>query len=340
MKDPLAFDFGIGFESSPRRIKGERLERRKLGARALPYYHAFLDDYLRCIMPNDLILLGAETGAGKTELARHIAAANARNGKRVFYFALEAENLEIERRTKYAEIAQLVMRGGIRIPGGLNYIDWYRGVLERHIGDEIDADADSILEEKYKTFHTYYRGSKFDHAELRRLLLAIQDQADLIVIDHLHYIDIDDDNENRGFKTLVKAVRDVSIAIGRPVLLVAHLRKSDRTRKRIVPDKEDFHGSSDIIKIATDTILLSPALCQPSHKTGVANTFFAIPKAREAGATRLVALCEFDWRTKTYADHYTLGRETKPGEWEPIGTDEAPGWAHRHQALSVPLEAE
>jgi hypothetical protein len=167
-------------------------------------------------------------------------------------------------------------------------------------------------------------------------LLAIQDQADLIIVDHLHYIDIEDENENRGFKTLIKAMRDVALAIGRPVLLVAHLRKSDRSRKRIVPDKEDFHGSSDVIKIATDTILLAPALCAPSAKHGVANTFFSIPKAREAGGTRLVALCEFDWRARAYADHYTLGRETKPGEWEPLEKDEVPSWAHRHQPLFEP----
>lgn len=335
-QDPLAFDFGIGFKGFVERLKGERQERREIGARALPFYHAFLDDYLRCILPNDLILIGAETGAGKTELARHIAASNARAGKRVFYFALEAEHREIERRTKYAEIAQAVIRNHISVPGGISYIDWYRGALEPFLR-EIDVEVDEILVEKYATLHTYYRGSKFGHEQLCKILLAIQDQADLIVIDHLHYIDIEDDNENRGFKTLIKATRDVAIAIGRPILLVAHLRKSDRTRKRIVPDKEDFHGSSDIIKIATDTILLAPALCQPSHRHGIANTFFAIPKAREAGATRYVALSGFDWRTKQYADGYTLGVETKPGEWQPIGTDDAPSWAKRHEPLGVPF---
>jgi replicative DNA helicase len=337
-RDPLSFDFGLGFQSFKERLVGERAERKEIGARALPFYHAFLDDYLRCILPNDLILIGAETGAGKTELARHIAASNARAGKRVFYFALEAEHREIERRTKYAEIAQAVIRGGVRVPGGINYIDWYRGSLEPYL-HEIDVEVDEILAEKYATLHTYYRGSKFGHEQLTRILLAIQDQADLIVVDHLHYIDIDDDNENRGFKTLVKAMRDVAIAIGRPILLVAHLRKSDRTRKRIVPDKEDFHGSSDIIKIATDCVLLAPALCQPSRRHGVANTFFSIPKAREAGATRYVALSEFDYRTKQYAATYTLGRETKPGDWEALGTDEVPGWARNHEPLSVPFDA-
>ena len=335
-RDPLAFDFGLGFRSAASRIEGERHDRRELGRRALPFHHAFLDDYLRAIMPNDLILIGAETGVGKTEFARMIAGGNARNGKRVYYFALEAEDREIERRIKFSELAQIVISEGIRIPDGLNYIDWYRGAIESHLHDA-DRMADAVVAEHYKTLHTYYRGSKFDHAELTRLILAIQDQADLIVIDHLHYIDVDDENENRGFKVLVKAMRDVSLAVGRPIVLIAHLRKGERGKKRIVPSIDDFHGSSDITKIATDAVLIAPALCQPSSKHGVANTFFAIPKAREAGATRYVALCEYDTRTKTYADSYTLGFETKPGEWEPIERDHKPRWAHRHQPLSASM---
>jgi hypothetical protein len=101
-KDPLAFDFGINFESVATRVKGETDERVERSKNELKYNHAFLDDLLRGIAVNDLIVLGAETGAGKTEFARAIAASNAKQGRRVYYFALEAEPKEIERRTKYA----------------------------------------------------------------------------------------------------------------------------------------------------------------------------------------------------------------------------------------------
>lgn len=335
-KDPLAFDFDLGFKSSAERVVGERIERLRLGARALPYNHAFLDDYLRCIMPNDLVILGAETGAGKTELARWIAASNALSGKRVYYLALEAEPQEIERRNKYSIIAELVTKHRVQVPGGLNYIDWYRGAIERYLG-EIDAEANELFDARYKSLFTYYRGSKFDHDDIRKLFLAVQDDADLIVLDHLHYVDVDDDNENRGFKNLIKTIRDASISIGKPVILVAHLRKPDRRIKALLPSIHDFHGSSDITKIATDAIILAPAWSMPTSREGVATTFFGIPKAREAGGTKLVALCEFDWRKKLYADHYTLGREHKPGEFEPLGTVDVPGWAHRHQPLPVSI---
>jgi replicative DNA helicase len=337
MSDPLDFDFGLGFVSMPERMKDERADRIAKGKRSLPFYHAFLDDYLHGIMPNDLILLGAESGAGKTELARWIAASNAARKHRVFYFALEAEAREIERRTKFQVICDLLFKHQIRIDG-LSYLRWYRGEIEAQLSD-INAEAEEIVAERYSTLFTYYRGSKFDHDTVRRLILAHQDSADLFVLDHLHYVDVDDENENRGFKHLVKIIRDVSIAIDRPVVLVAHLRKqTDQRRPRLVPTMHDFHGSSDILKIATDAILLAPAWSVPSSRTGYVNTFFSIPKAREAGATNLIACCPFDTRRRIYDDRYTIGRESK-GDFEPLGTTEAPRWARRHEGLSTPMGA-
>jgi replicative DNA helicase len=331
--DPLTFDFGIGFESSADRIKGERLDRRELVARGLPFGVPFLDDLLRSILPHDLVLLGAETGAGKTEMARIISSSNAKAGRNVYYFALEAEPKEIERRTKFAILCELVGERRSGRLGELNYPDWYREKCNDAIAG-LDGEAEEILAEKYKTLHTYYRGSKFDHTDIKRLFLAIQSQADLIVLDHLHYVDIEDDNENRGFKTTIKMIRDVALGIGKPVILIAHLRKRDQRAKSIVPHVEDFHGSSDIIKVVTSAVMLAPARCMPSTEDGISNTFMHVPKDRMGGQTGLVALCQFDRRLKSYAPHYTLGRSAKGGDgFEQLGIGEVPRWAKHHKRL-------
>jgi len=333
-RDPLAFDFGINFRTAPERLAGERDRRLVEAERTIPYCHAFLDDYLRCIMPHDLILLGALTGAGKTEMARWIATSNAALGRHVFYFALEAEPDEIERRTKFSVLAGLVARDHVQVPGGFNYADWRVGRLETYVR-LLDLEADEIAADKYKTLHTYYRDSKFDHEAIRRLFMAVKDQADLIVLDHLHYVDIDDDNENRGFKTTVKMIRDVSLGIGKPVLLIAHLRKKDTKLRFLVPSIDDFHGSSDITKICTRAVLLAPAAKSAIEKMprahGKAATFFSIPKDRVSGACSLIALCDFDWRSKKYDDGYTLGWQSKSGDkFEPLGLGESPAWAKQH----------
>ena len=342
-RDPIAFDFGVNFKSSGERVLGERARRIANAARGMPYHHAFLDDYMRQINPHDLILIGARSGAGKTELARSIAAAAALTGRRVHIFALEAEENEFEMRTKFSVLAELVFRDRIVVPGGFNYPDWYCGRHERHLVN-IDEEATEIIATHYKTLHTYYKGSKFSPDDIRKMFLAVQDQTDLIILDHLHYVDIDDDNENRGFKLAVQTIRDIAIAIGRPVILVVHLRKADLHVKGLVPVLDDIHGSSDTGKISTNAVMLAPATRQQLKECGyvapkhIASTFFGISKYRVGGATNLVALCSFDWHRRAYEDHYTLGRATKNGtSFEPLGTDELPPWAHRHQPLTVPM---
>lgn len=329
MSEPkeLTFDFGINFQSSADRIKGEVTERVERGNNEIPYYHGFLDDLLRGISQNDLIVLGAETGAGKTEFSRSIAARNAKAGRRVYYFALEAEEREIERRTKFQILVEQLK--GFRDWDRINYPDWYRGKLEDVFGDHNET-AERLFALEYRNLFTYYRGSKFDHDDIKRLFLAIQSDAELIILDHLHYVDIEDENENRGFKKTVKMIRDVALGIGRPVLLVVHLRKRDLRSKAIVPDIEMVHGSSDIAKICTRAIMLAPARSMQNEKPHLSNTFFFVPKDRVGGATGLVALCTFDRGLRRYHDNYTLGRMSHDGsEFEPLTREQMPRWAKR-----------
>ena len=338
-KDPLAFDFGFDFKPSHERVQGESVERVEMGKRALKYHLTFLDDCLRGISPNDLVLIGAETGAGKTECVRSIAVSNARIGKRVYYFALEAAPSELERRTKYEILIKLLARD--RNPGieRMNYPDWYYGRCEDVCG-KYNADAERMFALEYRSLHTYYRGSKFDHDDIKRLFLAIQSEADLIILDHLHYVDIDDENENRGFKKTIQMIRNVALGMGRPVLLVAHLRKRDLRGKAIVPDISEFHGSSEISKNVTHAVLFAPARSMPSSNPRIARTFMHVPKDRIGGATGLVALLEFDRLYKRYGENYTLGRTSYDGsEFEPLGSDEVPEWAKHHQAMYVPMDA-
>jgi hypothetical protein len=291
--DPLGFDFGIGFQSSAERIVNEKEQRLTYARRQLPFNHAFLDDCLRSIMPHDLVVIGARTGVGKTELARSIATGNARSGKRVHYFALEAEPNEIERRTKYAVLSGLLYAGGVRLDTPFNYPDWYRGRFESAIG-ALDGEADRIIKQRYATLSTYYRGPRFDADDIKRLILAEQDHADLIVLDHLHYVDVDDDNENRGVREIVVTIRNTALLVGLPVIMVVHLRKKTTGSKALVPNMDDIHGSSDIGKNCTHAIMLEPAFSQPSHRKGHSNTFMAVTKDRGDGAKHLIALCPFN----------------------------------------------
>lgn len=320
------------FSSMPSRLHGELDERTSMAARAIAYHVAFLDDYLRGILPHDLILIGAPTGIGKTDLALSIAASNARRGKHVHYLALEAEPAELERRTKYAMLARLAHARNV-YAAGMNYSDWLLGRCEEicaPLNDEVDREIKQTL----STLFTFYRGAKFDAQDMAERIVKIHRQTDLIVIDHLHYVDSgDDENENRALGDTVKTIRDISLRIGKPIIVVAHLRKRDMRLKQLIASLDDFHGSSNITKICTQAITIERAHDVEAPKWYYAPTYMAVLKDRRAGAPGLVACVNFDRRLKSYANAYTLGRVTG-SKWEPLKAMAAPSWARHHVAMT------
>lgn len=326
-----ASDYGTtidGFETMPSRLVGELGDRLERASRKLSYFVAFLDDYLRGILPNDLVLLGAPSGMGKTDLALSIAASNADAGRNVHYFGLEAEPRELERRTKYSILVRMLYEAKHPFRERMNYADWLLGGLEDVCAD-YNRSADQRVLERLSRLRTYYRGARFTAEDLQRNILAIYKESALIVVDHLHYIDSDNEDEHRALGDSVKTIRDVSLRIGVPILLVAHLRKRDARTKQLVADLDDFHGSSNITKISTQVIAIERAQGIESDRWWKSPTFMSVVKDRRLGKPALVALVDYDLRSKGYANTYTLGR-THGAEWTQITVGDVPGWARRH----------
>lgn len=329
----MSFKLDLGFASVAERIKNEHQDRLEKAKRVFKFGVPFLDEAVGGIFPNDLILIGAKTGTGKTELASQIAFSAAEQGKRAHYFALEAEPSELERRMKYRLVCKLAQER-LLAPARrrLNFTDWNLGRLD-DLTRTVDAEAERIMQgAAYRGLFLYYKQSDFTVDDLQQKFLAIQDQTDLIVLDHLHYVDTDDQNENRGVKQIVKRIRDLSISMGKPVIVVAHIRKSDRRFSSKVPELEDFHGTSDISKIATKAIMVAPAYDLPKpmgeHKWP---TYMQIAKCRMDGSrTRYVAVLNYDPARNSYDDEYLLGRFPHGSEdWEQLAAADLPHWYQR-----------
>ena len=259
--------------------------RTKNRERLLSFGIDYLDDSMLGIMPNDLILIGAYSGAGKTAICCNIAAANIAKGKRVHYIALEAEIYEIERRIKYQFFANFFFKDPERPKIDINFQNWMMGDYFESC-KLYEAQAQKEMEEKFSTLFVLYKQNKFDVQDLIFTVTSFSDETDLIIVDHIHYFDYDDDKENRAIKEIAKTARMLTLEQGKPMILVSHLRKRDRTTDDICPGIEEFHGSSDLYKIATKAVTLGPG---DSDTAGQIDTYFRVVKNRFDGSvTRFI----------------------------------------------------
>jgi hypothetical protein len=172
--------------------------------------------------------------------------------------------------------------------------------------------VDEEIKKTGKYLNVLYSDKELKFFDIRKQIMLVKNYADLFIIDHLHYIGFEENKygENQQMKELVHQLHDLSLYIGVPVIAIAHLRKSSKQFKTLVPDMEDFHGSSELFKVATKVITF--ALGQRStavSKSYFSPTYFRIDKCRISGAaTRYLGRINYNFRTNDYEQNYDLGK--------------------------------
>lgn len=306
--------------------------RKESEGTTLSFGVPYLDEALGGLPRSSLLLLGARTGVGKTQLVTQIAHANAAAGKRVHFFALEAEPHEIQGRMKYQMLAAYwYSRPELRAVHkdiSLSYLAWHSGKYQDRF-EVIEKEIDAFLQPAYANLTTYYRDNNdFTVPWFKSQFESIRHKTDLVIVDHLHYFDFDDESENRALKGAMKAIRDCALLSQKPVILVAHLRKRDRGSNGLMPELDDFHGSSDLTKIATDVVLLAPSSIGGSN--GHWSTLMRVAKCRRDGSrNRYMGITSFSTAEMKYDDKYLLSKYFEGQEDLEIieSRSELPDWA-------------
>lgn len=270
----------------------------------------FLNDTLGGMMKSELIVIGADSGCGKTEIANSIAYYNANQGKNVFLFSLEGDRYEVINRQRYKEYIKMMKTGGVarRL---LSYREFIQNIPE-DVAGEIST-LDEMFKKQYKTLRVYNREHTLDMALFKSHLSMIKDTADLVIIDHLHYFDFKSKDEYGELNEIMKQIKRLQDDYRIPIVLISHLRKKDKTR--IFPDQNDFHGSSNIVKQA-DTVIciahLDPdgesdnAEYEKQIKDDIYKTGIRIVKARTGFSPRVVGVLDFDLNQREYEKYYEL----------------------------------
>lgn len=307
-----------------------------------------LDDSLLAIARNELIVIAASSGYGKSEAAIQVSEHNAMNGKRVALYGLEGGSREVIQRMKWKRICEIYYREYSDEHIELDYRAWVLNKVREPLLTKIEAQVYVELTDKIgKNLYLYDNPAglncksfcqslqnleglradlTLDHA-IRKSMRGMVN-LDLIVIDHLHYFSIDkDENEIAEITEILKTVKIITEEMQIPVILVAHLRKLPRGHG--IPDKEDIYGTSNIHKIANTCIIIAPDHEKDNTADGLYPTYFRIAKSRQGLRPNILMQATFDIHSRSYQDKYDLYRCFANGEVgsEPIPYNELPSWA-------------
>lgn len=288
------------------------------------YTNDFLNDALTGITPGELVVIGADTGIGKSEFCIDLAFENSKRNKKVVLYSLEGGEHEVMHRLTW----KLLSKEYFKNPDGR---DWnfkkflmngiYVDDLMPKIKQEIESAEGLIL----------FRNNKRLNRDLLKGIIGKTINADLIIIDHLHYFSLDESrNEFSQISELVSMIKEVTKILQVPIVLVSHLRKKDRFR--FLPGVDDLHGSSNIGKEADTCIFITQDDIFDFSDEFRSNTFFIIGKSRSGASKKFIGMKTYLTNKKAYEVGYKLikkkfDKDKRKMELVEIEPRNYPSWA-------------
>lgn len=264
----------------------------------------YLDDNFTGILEDDFWLIGARSGAGKSTIADIIATYNASLGKKITLITLENFEGDLLIQKAYYEYKKLTKNYSLKLR------DF---AVENFTKDEAALQkAFDFAEKAYKNIKIVYNNGDYKIEDLHRDIVdaANRSESDLLIIDHLDYLDKDTPTENElaHITKVVKAIRDTQRIHHIPIIGISHLRKMPNQRDNIiVPSVDEFIGSSNKYKQATGAILLAPDDEDNFKNLGYRkSTWCCVRKLRMGGIDNRAAKIIFDTKTGQYTDEYKL----------------------------------
>lgn len=313
-----------------------------------------LDDAFIGILRNDLVVIGADSGIGKSDICLNIALSNAAKGRRVALFFIEGGSEEAITRIKWKAIKDLYYANPDNT-AELDYRQWCMGMLESPAMDVLEAQAQELLNKKIgNNLDIYDFDSSFTIGHLTQALgyyaakrkvdagggFMVDDHyydVDLVIIDHLQYFTLmAAGSENQEMTQILMQVKDLTQHSRIPVVLVSHLRKKEKDRG--LPGQDDFHGTSNICKIASIAITVTNHPTKDNYRDQLFPTFFRVVKSRTGIRSTYAILKNYNFKLGEYDKPYALYalKGDKPLS-NPIPAHLQPQWA-RGKANSTKIE--
>ena len=215
----------------------------------IKYGYNFLDKKMVGIDIAELVVLGSATGGGKSTFMRGIARSGANQGYKVLYFILEDSPIRTEENEIYLAVNRFRKKQEKSlysyeafVEGTINKRELYEEMLELSKGIN-----KNILENL-----TWATGTaSTTGTELLEKIKEEKDTYDLFIVDHLHYIELEDkENKQLSVENFMKQLSKLVSENSLRVIMASHYKKLGKDK----PNNEAFKDAQAIAQNATTTI--------------------------------------------------------------------------------------
>lgn len=284
---------------------------------------SYLDDVFHGVCRNDVILIGAPSGGGKTQLSTLLAKNFATQGKRTWMLALEAMKDEIALRICHSILGKEFG----------SYSD-FLFKAEKNKRAEIIRRAIEELPGK-DILRVFYKDEQFGISAVTREFYAMEGNCDVAILDYFQFVDLDGDkSEMFEQRELANEINRLQKILNIPVIILAQFNKAFTKSGSPFPTLADFYGTSALTNMCTKAITITqsvPETCKPSTQEGFTHTVIYTPKFRYDGSrSNFFAVLPFNQKLGTYEKTYLL---CDAKEQKPISAFSAPQWAKNAKEL-------
>lgn len=278
--------------------------------------YSWMDDKMTGIFPGDLVLIGGESGTGKTTFATNIIY-KAAKAHRCSIFALE------DRLNNYGMTALYFELGRIRKVLGRKNYPW-NSFRRNEIEDTNyktlrDQAKESLLAGKSNVFFADVKVQM----DIDMLEAAINEQMSLgtklFLIDHLHYFDLSKGDSTKAdyIEQLMVRLKGIQNRTGASIILVAHYRKMNGQKPTLDSFKDSIaivHNSNYVVNLWRKRINLDDDEFGERFETKI-----MVPKSRNPNGEFTIDVL-FDPDTNDFTDpkttYGTPTDETEPAKIE------------------------
>lgn len=276
----------------------------KKGERVGFFGISYLDKKLRGISKSDLIIIGARSGAGKTSVANRIFNVNNKTVKTKLF---SLENFSGDLYSNNCLVNYRKITGQFITAREWKFRDF-------KLDDVALEQAEKMVKENMQQKYIVTRQPEYTVKKLKEdMIRCAADGYKLLIIDHLDYLEKENPTENdiTHITELMRTIRQVQDNNEVAVVAVSHLRKPEGSSSKtpvIVPNENEFIGSSNKAKEATIVIMFAPDDEGNMNSTDKLRrkTWCCVRKNRDDGFDGRCANLTYDVETQSYLDNYTI----------------------------------